>query len=305
MAIDGRTISRHVARTDTDRHGLTRTRLSVVVCGGPCLSVRSAAGFTLLELLVAMVLMVTVASCLYTALYTGFRAHRSALLAVEPTSQALNAIELLKQDILGILPPDSNGLAVAFIGTNATGLKGIDNDSLEFYTTHIYADGENISGGLGKIGLLLEEDTEVNSNSRGNYTCYRLVRQVTTNLLAPKEMEPEEQVLCRDVTSLNLRYFDGDDWVKDWDSTEDANSLPLAVEIDIEVAYFGRNGRIVRNSTKEPEKRRLIQSFVIPCKAAEETSSETTTSDSTGGSTGGTTSGAAPTGGTGGGGGAR
>lgn len=258
-------------------------------------------GFTLLELLVAMVLMVTVASCLYTALYTGFHAHRSALLAVEPTSQALNAIELLKQDILGVLPPDSNGLAVSFIGTDSRGLKGIDADSLDFYTTHIYADGEQPSGGLGKIGLLLDEDTETNSNSRGNYTCYRLVRQVTTNLLAPKAVEPEEQVLCRDVTSLNLRYYDGDDWLEEWDSTEDANSLPLAVEIDIEVAYFGRNGRIVKNSTKEPEKRRLIQSFVIPCKAAEETSSETTT----GGSTGGTTSGGTPTGGSTSGGGAR
>ena len=60
----------------------------------------------MLELLVAMVLMVVAASCLYTALYTGFRAYRSALSAVEPTSRAINAIELLKQDIHGILPPD-------------------------------------------------------------------------------------------------------------------------------------------------------------------------------------------------------
>jgi type II secretory pathway pseudopilin PulG len=290
------------ARTDTDHHGFSRTRSSVAVRGCPCLSVQTSGfatltretAFTLLELLVAMVLMVSVASCLYTALYTGFHAHRGALLAVEPTSQALNAIELLKQDILGVLPPDSNGLAGAFLGTNSTGFKGVDADSLEFYTTHIYADGESVSGGLGKIGLLLDEDTETNSTSRGNYTCYRLVRQVTTNLLAPKEVEPEEQILCRDVTSLNLRYYDGDDWVDEWDSTEDANSLPLAVEIDIEVAYFGRNGRIVRDGMKEPEKRRLIQSFAIPCKTAEETSSATTT----GGSTGGTTPGGAAAGGT-------
>jgi len=43
-------------------------------------------GFTLLELLVAMTLMVVVASCLYTALYTAFNAQRSARAAVEPTS---------------------------------------------------------------------------------------------------------------------------------------------------------------------------------------------------------------------------
>lgn len=298
MTTAGRTIN-SLVRTHTDRHGPSRTRPSVVVCGCPCLSVQGAGGFTLLELLVAMVLMVVVASCLYTALYTGFHAHRSALRAVEPTAQALNAIELLKQDILGVLPPDSNGLAVSFIGTNGTGVKGVDMDSLEFYTTHIYADDENVNGGVGKVELLLEEDTENNSLSRSNLTCYRLVRQVTTNLLAPKAVDPEEQVLCRDIVSLNFRYYDGDDWVKEWDSTEDANSLPQAVEVDIELAYFGRNGKVYRNTSQEPEKRRLIQSFLIPCQAAEETSSTTTSSDSgsSGSSSGGASSGGGSSGG--------
>jgi prepilin-type N-terminal cleavage/methylation domain-containing protein len=77
-------------------------------------------GFTLLELLVAMTLMVVVASCLYAALYIGFRAQRSALSAVHPTSQAMDAIELLKQDIYGVLPP-TGVLAGTFIGTDRIG----------------------------------------------------------------------------------------------------------------------------------------------------------------------------------------
>lgn len=261
---------------------------------------RAGGGFTLMELLAAMVLMVAVASSLYTALYTGFRAHRSSLLAVEPTAQALNAIELIKQDILGVLPPDSNGLAGAFVATNASGFKGKENDSLEFYTTHIYPDGSNPSGGVGKIGLLLKQDTE--SNQR-NYTTYRLIREVTTNLLAPKEVEPQEQVLCRNVTALNFRYYDGDSWLKDWDSTESDNSLPKAVEVEIEIAYFARHGRTVKNSAKEPETRRLIQCFAIQCKAAEATSDTSTGSSSSGGaasggsSAGGTTSGGTTSGG--------
>ncbi len=238
----------------------------------------NAAGFTLLELLAAMALMVVVGSCLYTALHTGFRAYRSALLAVEPTSQAINAIELLKQDVQGVLPPGSNGLAVAFIGTDSRGIKGVDADSIEFYTTHVYADDKSLSGGLGKVVLLLEEDKD---SGYGNYTTYQLVRQVTTNLLAPREVDPDEQTLCRNVLSLNLRYFDGDSWLGEWDSTEDANSLPRAVEVDIEVACFGKSSRSTgggRSTNKEPEKRRLVQSFAIPCEAAAETSTGTTTS---------------------------
>jgi hypothetical protein len=51
---------------------------------------------------------------LYSALYTGFKARHSALSAVEPTALAINARELLKQDIKGVLPP-SGVLAGAFL----------------------------------------------------------------------------------------------------------------------------------------------------------------------------------------------
>jgi len=242
-------------------------------------STRSA--FTLLELIVAMSLMVAVASCLYTALYTGFRAYRSAQAVVDPTSAAINVIELLKQDIGGVLPPGGT-LAGSFIGTDSGGLKGVDADSLEFYTTHVYVEDAPLTGsttktalvgGIGKVALLLEEDSEKKDGT------YLLLRQVTTDLLAPREMEPEEQVLCRNVVSLNLRYFDGSNWLDEWDSTADSNSLPLAVEVDIQIAHKDK----YNSSSKELQKRRLVQSFAIPCK------SEPAESDTTGTSTSGTT----------------
>ncbi|MEK7996539.1 MAG: type II secretion system protein GspJ [Planctomycetota bacterium] len=221
--------------------------------------------FTLLELLVAMTLMVVTAACLYTALYTGFRAKRSASLAVEPTALAINAIELMKQDIYGVLPVGGT-LAGAFLGTDGRGLDGVDMDSLEFYTTHIYADDDQVVGGLGKIELALEEDTDKDTGS--DRDGYRLMRKITTNLLSPKAVDAEEQVLCRNVRSLNLRYYDGDGWLDEWDSTADANSLPLAMEIDIQVLHNGTNG------TEVPKTRRLIQSFSIPCGGAKQQESE-------------------------------
>ena len=119
----------------------------------------------------------------------------------------------------------------------------------------------------------MEEDTDYDRDN------YRLVRRITTNLLSPRVIEPEEQVLCRNVKSLNLRYFDGDSWLEEWDSTADANSLPLAMEIDIQVLY-NTNG-----SNKEPQTRRLTQSFAIPCGGAaqEDTPSENGNSGMSGG----------------------
>jgi len=217
--------------------------------------------FSMLELLVAMVLMVVIASCLYTALYTAFRAKRSAMSAVEPTSLAINAIDLIKQDTYGVLPPGGI-LAGAFIGNDSLGVHGVDADSLEFYTTHIYSQNDHPVGGLGKIELVLEEDTDYDREN------YRLVRRITTNLLSPRAIDPEEQVLCRNVKSLNLRYFNGDSWLEEWDSTADANSLPLAMEIDIQVLYN------TTSSNKEPQIRRLTQSFAIPCGGAAQEESQ-------------------------------
>ncbi len=260
-------------------------------------------GITLLELLVAMTLMVVVASSLYTALHTGFRAHRSASSAVYPTSQAMDAIELLKQDIGGVLPP-TGVLAGAFVGTDERGYKGIDTDSLEFYTTQVYAGEDEVIGGIAKIELGLEEEDiftdrygRTRSSSRNttqNTTrdSYKLVRKVTTNLLSSKDIDPNEQVLCRDVVSLNLRYFDGTSWLDEWDSSEDsedANSLPYAVEIDIEVLDTTRS-KTVRNtvtSAEELPKRRLIQSIVMPSGLTalpEEEEEESTSTEDDGGS---------------------
>ena len=234
-------------------------------------------GFTLLELLVAMSLMVV-----GVLVSVHGPVHGLPGLSQRPGGggahvAAINVIELLKQDIVGVLPPGST-LAGAFVGTDSGGLKGVDADSLEFYTTHVYVDDKQLNGrttrrhplvgGIGKVALLLEEDSEKKDGT------YRLVRQVTTNLLAPKEMEPEEQVLCRNVISLNFRYYDGDGWVDEWDSTADANSLPLAVEVDLQIAHKDKY-------SKELQKRRLIQSFAIPCKT------ETTESETTGTSTSG------------------
>jgi len=237
---------------------------------------RSSRGFTLLELLVAMSLMVVVAACLYSALYTGFKARRSALAAVTPTAQAINAIELLKQDLVGVLPL-GGGLAETFLGTSSRNSKGDDSDMVEFYTTHVYGDEDELVGGLGKIELALEEDDD---EDRENY---RLVRRITRNLLSPRDIDPEEQVLCRDVMSLNFRYYDGESWQEEWDSSADANSLPLAMEVDIEVAYS--NGA----ATNQDPRRRLTQSFALPCggEAISTHETETTTTGQAAGGTGG------------------
>jgi len=212
--------------------------------------------FTLLELIVAMALMVVVAACLYSSLYTGFRARRSAAAAVEPTITAANAIELLKQDIYCAVTGDGV-LAGSFLGMDSQEGKGGDNDSLSFYTTHLYVSDDKPYGGVGIVELVLAEDNDTD----GDF--YRLVRHVNTNLLSPRTLEYDEQVVCRNVRSLNFRYFDGLNWLDEWDSTAHENTLPQAVEISLRIEYKSRE------PGRQSQLRGLTESFPIPCGSSE------------------------------------
>jgi len=209
-------------------------------------------GFTLIEMLAAMTLMVAVASCLYSSLYTGFRAKRAAEAAIEPSTAAANAIEIIKRDIIGALPP-SGILSGAFIGMDSIDGLGQDSDIVTLYTTHMHTANDRAVGGTCLVELLLEADAD-NGGSK-------LLRRVTTNLLSPRTVEPDEQVLSRSVESLNLRYFDGFSWLDEWDSTAHEDTLPQAVEIGLQITYKSRE------SAKQARPCKLIQSFLIPCGA--------------------------------------
>jgi prepilin-type N-terminal cleavage/methylation domain-containing protein len=242
-------------------------------------------GFSLLELLVAMSLMIVVASCLYGSLYMGFNAKRTALVAVEPDSVALTVIDLIKQDLSGTLAPTGT-FANSFVGTDSR-FGQDDTDSLTFFTTNVFGGKTTLKAGMSKVELILED------NEQGDN--YRLVRKVTNNLLSPKEVDPEEQVLCRSVKSLNFRFYDGNDWVDEWDSGVDANSVPLAVEVDIGIAYddskakgassvLSRSDRLLTSGkAKEYKTRRLIEKFPIPCGGEAAVATSTTSTDTSGG----------------------
>jgi hypothetical protein len=63
-----------------------------------------------------------------------------------------------------------------------------------------------------------------------------LVRRAKHTLLSPVDETVPDQVLCRNVRSLTLRYYDGTQWFDTWDSTGTDNTLPLAVEVTLEIS---------------------------------------------------------------------
>jgi type II secretion system protein J len=208
-----------------------------------------------LELILAMALTCMLAMTLYATLRTAFRAQASATGAVEALRSAQIAMEFVGKDLTCALPP-TGVMAGAFygmpMGTPTTDSAGDMSDSVEFYAV--------VSG--------VEDDTDPTKDDgmkRINYTIAPgpngekcLVRRVQGNLTAQEQLPAVDEIICRNVASLSFQYFDGTQWTDTWDSTAEQDTLPLMVEVTIELMPVGN----------QKQGYRLTRTYGLPCTVA-------------------------------------
>jgi general secretion pathway protein J len=187
---------------------------------------RQQRGFTLLELIVAMMMVAILSMSLYASLRVAFKAKSSAETAIAPSAAADITMSLLRDDLENALPP--NGvLAGNFVGTDSRDDRNLDADDLVFYSTADSPEHPAANGEIKNVELTVVTPTGSNDHV--------LIRRVTRNLLAPVQANPDEEVLCRHVMGFNLRYYTGSVWDDSWDSTTEDNTLPVAVEVTLDI----------------------------------------------------------------------
>jgi type II secretion system protein J len=189
---------------------------------------RRATGFTLLELVLAMTVTAIVSAALFTSMSGAFKARRQieSHLAGRETGRMVMAT--VRAD-LQCIPPAGGRVSGVFAGEDNAGMNNADADRITYVTANPGLKSDQDVGDLRRVELRLLE-----SNDDPDH--YVLARLVTGNLLARVEPEPAVQVLARRIVSLNLRYFDGGEWLEEWDSTLVDNAIPVAVEIVLVLA---------------------------------------------------------------------
>jgi prepilin-type N-terminal cleavage/methylation domain-containing protein len=207
---------------------------------------RRRAGFTLMEVVLAMLLVSLLAYSLYSAMHIAIVARRSAVSAVEPVRAVVIAADLMRQDLESVMPPVGI-YAGQFLGTHVTG-QGGDNDSLQFFSmgedvAAVQRQKELVAQAMQQpTGQSLQQDDPLAEGFRKVELAVRsdvnppvLVRRVQRNLEPSGDPKVEEEIICRDVRSFSLRYFDGTNWQTDWDSTVMGDVLPLSVAMTVEL----------------------------------------------------------------------
>jgi type II secretory pathway pseudopilin PulG len=203
----------------------------------------SAAGFTLLELILAMGMVAMLSLTLYASFNVAYKAKRRAEATVRPVRAATAAIEVIAKDLENAVPPadpnNASSLFGAFLATYP-GNVGAEAAWLQFHC--LGDDGSPPAAPESSLDAPTSDGVRrVTIGLRTDVSPPTLVRRVTRNLRAPVEQEPEEQVLCRNVKSFAARYSDnGVDWYEEWDSSLVPNYLaPLFVQLDLVVNIEG------------------------------------------------------------------
>lgn len=196
--------------------------------------------FTLLEVLFAAALIGAVAAALYGSLHVAVTARSSTLNRLDAGRAARFTLDALGRDLPAALPP-AGILAGPFVGTDQRSPGGADADTLSLHLAK--PAGDQTPGDVRQVSYQLSDDG-------------LLVRHERSDLLAVLADEPQETVLCRGVVSLNMRYFDGAQWLDAWDSTARENTLPTAVEVVLE---------LVPPDQPDAAPRKWTRLYVIPC----------------------------------------
>lgn len=195
-------------------------------------------GFTLLELLVAMFIVSTIAATLYSGLNTSFRAKRRIEASVVPVRAAGAALEIIARDLdSAVLPhPESANLESEIFYLAGPFMAGTQTGASADALMSFFCIGSEslpnvpLTEGVRRVELALV----------GDGTSTVLVRRIARNLLSGDLTLPaeEEEVLCERVRTFTLRFFDGLEWVESWDSTQlfdidGAPAIPMLVQMEL------------------------------------------------------------------------
>jgi len=201
-------------------------------------------GFTLLELLLAVLVFSIVLGAIHVVFVSAFRLRNRTSEAIERALPLQQAVAILKRDLANIVPP-SGTLSGALQSTPTISTSGSMTASRrgqngpEFYTATGIVDDNAPWSEIRRVSYFLAAPT----NDTPGLDLYR---SVTRNLLPLTQDETDDQYLMSGVEAIAFQYYDGNAWRDTWDSTQVdsatglSNNLPRAIRLELQLHYENR-----------------------------------------------------------------
>ena len=189
---------------------------------------RNQTGFTLIEILVALAIVMVLVTILYETFNAVIRSIRQVEEVTEIDQMARISLSIISKELRSTYwgRPDPGGTLTPgiFIGLDGED-RGQPSDTLRFTALS----NARASDGITDPSLsILEYELVPASNAETSV----LIHREETNLMSLSGRSLEQFELAERVTGLNFRYYDGQEWKDEW-TEADQNKLPKAVEIRI------------------------------------------------------------------------
>jgi prepilin-type N-terminal cleavage/methylation domain-containing protein len=211
------------------------------------LPVAARHGFTLIEVILATAIVAILMGALYTVFHGTMRLRETTYAAVESGLPVDYAARLIRRDLAAALPPGGI-LAGSFLGVSDSQAAG-RMDNLDFFSASGVLTNDQPWANLQEVQYFLEDPNgqsmsmsntartafSQTANSKG----MDLVRATRRNLTATVAEDPVEERLLQNVVSLEITYWDGQEWLDDWDSTALSNTIPSAIRFLVAFAAPG------------------------------------------------------------------
>jgi general secretion pathway protein J len=202
-------------------------------------------GFTLLELLLAVLVFAIVLGALHVVFFSAFRLRSRTVDAIERSLPLQQALAIIKRDLANVVPPGGT-LSGALQSTPTISTSGSLTSSMrgqsgpQFYTATGIVDDSGPWSEIRRVSYYLAAPT----NDAPGLDLYR---SVARNLLPVTQDESDDQYLMSGVESVEFQYHDGNAWQDTWDSTQvDAatgltNNLPRAIKLELQLYQENRS----------------------------------------------------------------
>jgi len=172
-----------------------------------------APAFTLLETLIALVLVGLILATLHSALWVGVRAYRTGYDRSQQDTMAWSAIGLMRQDIAR-LAPQCPGEPAVVLGVSDVGpgagscllrmrtVSRLSPGAREMLVDYFFVAGEDGKGSMVRRSAPLE----------------RPGAESAAPADAGAEADARYEIVATELSAAELRYFDGRQWQGEWDS---------------------------------------------------------------------------------------
>jgi type II secretion system protein J len=201
---------------------------------------RLRSGFTLVEIMLAVLLMAVMMSIVYGIVVSSVEASQRVEEINQATEIGPAILAQIREDLEGAYLPPKDG--EFFVSISRKGSSG-DRDRLDFVTT--------------RMAYGARQDVQDPAFHNVNEAGYQLVDSRTDSQVATLYRREDFFIdneplrgghlieMYDRVQHFHLEFYNGEKWLQDWNSKREKNTLPRAVKIELRILVSDRNDKNV------------------------------------------------------------